>query len=105
MIVNANLIVQHVIQNKNLIRKQVNVNVNIILSTKTNYSWNPSSCTCEKSKYLKSIADTYVTYCDEIVIDKDNISIKKTNAITTNDKSTALINWYSKNSKRLLYFV
>ena len=25
---------------------------------KKNYSWNPSTCICENSRYLKSIADT-----------------------------------------------
>ena len=32
----------------------------------------------ENSKYLKSIADTSVTECDEIVIVMDNVSTKKT---------------------------
>ena len=31
------------------------------------YSWNPSTCMFENSKYLKSIVDTSVTKCDEIV--------------------------------------
>ena len=34
---------------------------------KENHSWNPSTCICEHSKYLKSISDTTVTECDEIV--------------------------------------
>ena len=43
----------------------------------------------ENSKYLKSIADTAVTECDEIIIVMDNVSTKKT--IATNFMSTASI--------------
>ena len=32
---------------------------------KKGHSWNPSTCICENSKYLKSIADTSVTECAE----------------------------------------
>ena len=32
------------------------------------YSWNPSTCVCKNSKYLKSIADTSVIEFDEIII-------------------------------------
>ena len=52
LIVNANSIVQHVIQIKNGIIKHVNVNVTIIKSA------NSIKCICENSKYLKGIADT-----------------------------------------------
>ena len=38
---------------------------------KKDYSWNPSTCICEKSKYFKSVADTAVTKFDEIVIVMD----------------------------------
>ena len=31
------------------------------------YRQNPSTCICENSKYLKSIADTSVLACDEII--------------------------------------
>ena len=61
-----------------------------------NYSWNPSTCTCENSKYLKSVADTSVTECDEIVIVMDIASIKKTKTIATNVTSTASINFHHK---------
>ena len=37
------------------------------------YSWDPSTCLFENSKYLKSFADTSVTKCDEIVIIIDNL--------------------------------
>ena len=67
VIANANLILQHVIQINNGIIKHVNVNVKTIISAKKDYSWNPSTCVCENSKYLKSIADTSVIECDEII--------------------------------------
>ena len=66
MIVNANSIVQYVIQNKNGIKKHVNVNVKIVVSAKKIIV--ASTCICENSKYLKNVADTAVTECDEIVI-------------------------------------
>ena len=44
---------------------------------KKGYSWNPSICICENSKYLKSIADTSVTQCDKIVNVMDIVSTKK----------------------------
>ena len=44
---------------------------------------------------LKTVADTSVTKCDEIVI-MNNLSTKKRNTITTNVTSTASINCQSK---------
>ena len=38
---------------------------------KKDYSSNPSTCICENSKYLKSIADTSVTECNQIIIVMD----------------------------------
>ena len=64
-----------------------------------NYSWNPSTCICENSKYSKSVADTSVTKCDEIIIVMNinkYLSTKKTNTITTNVASTVSINCHSK---------
>ena len=63
------------------------------------YSQNPSRCICGNSKYLKSVADTSVDKCDEILIFIDNLSTKKTNTITTNVTNTASINCHVK-SKR-----
>ena len=63
---------------------------------KDDYNWNPSSCICENSEYLKSIGDTLVTKCDEIIIVINNLSAKKTNIITTNVTSTASITYHSK---------
>ena len=48
---------------------------------KKDYIWNPSACICENSKYLKSITDTSVTECDEIIIVMDIVSTKKANNI------------------------
>ena len=93
VIVNANSIAKHVIQNKNGTIKHVNVNEQNITIEK-HYSWNPSICICENSKYLKSVVDTSVTKCDTIVIVLNNLSTKKTKSITTNVTSTALINWH-----------
>ena len=60
---------------------------------KKDYSWNPSTCICENSKYLKSASDTSVTECDEIIIVMNNVSTKKT--IATNVMSTASVNCHS----------
>ena len=46
--------------------------------------------------YLKGIAITSVTKCDEVVIVMDFASAKKTNTIATNVTSTASINFQSK---------
>ena len=56
-------------------------------------SWNPSTCICENSKYLKSIVDTSVTECDKIVIVMDNVSTKKTNTIATKKISAIATNF------------
>ena len=48
---------------------------------KNDCSWNPSTCICENSKYLKGIAYNAVTECDEIFL--DTIATKKTNTIAT----------------------
>ena len=48
---------------------------------KKDYSLNPSRCICENSKHLKSIADSSVIACDEILSVMDIASTKKTNAI------------------------
>ena len=58
---------------------------------KKDYSWNPSSCISENSKYLKSTADTSVTKCDEITFIMDIVPTRKTNVT-----NTASINCHSK---------
>ena len=96
MTANANSIAQHVFQIKSGIIKHVNVNVKTIVSAKKDYSWNPSTCICESSKYLKSIADTSVNECDEIISVMDIVSTKITNTIATNVASTASIYCHGK---------
>ena len=50
-----------------------------------NYNnWNPRISICEKRKYLKSIADTSVITCDEIISAMDIVSTKMTNNIARN---------------------
>ena len=93
MIINANSIVEFVIQIKNEIIKHVNVNIKITVSAEKDYNWNPRTCICENSKFIKSIAATSMTEYDEIVIVMDNVTTKKT--IATNVTSTASINCHS----------
>ena len=50
----------------------------------------------KNSKYLKSVVDTSVTECDEIVIGIDNLSTKRTNAVATNLTCTVSVSYYSK---------
>ena len=47
---------------------------------------------CENSKYLKSIADTSVTECDEIIFVTDVVSTKKTNTMATKKTNTIAMN-------------
>ena len=47
------------------------------------YNWNPSTYICEKSKYFKSIANTSVTNCDEVIVVMENLSTKKANVMST----------------------
>ena len=42
---------------------------------KKDYSWNPSTCICENIKHLKSIADTSVIQCDEIITVTEKVLI------------------------------
>ena len=51
---------------------------------------------CENNKYLKSVANTSVTKCDEIVIVMYIALTKMANTIATNVISTASINCHSK---------
>ena len=75
------------------------------------YNWNPSTCICENSKYLKRVTDTSVTECDEVITVMDNVSTKKTNTIATKKTNTLATNITSTVSTsghskkvRLLYF-
>ena len=83
MSANANSIVQLAMQSKNAIIKHVNVTVKIITHAKKDYGWNPSRFICENSHYLKSIADSSVIVCGEIIDVMDIVSTKLTNTIAT----------------------
>ena len=48
------------------------------------YSWNPGICICEYSKYLKSIPDTSVIMCVEVISVMDIVSTKRANTAATN---------------------
>ena len=61
---------------------------------KDNYSWNPSTCICENSKYLKHIADVTAIECNVTII--NNLSTKKTRTKARNFTNTALINFHNK---------
>ena len=54
------------------------------LKCKKDFSWNPSTSISENDKYLKSILDTSVITCNEILYVMDIVSTKMTNTIATN---------------------
>ena len=51
---------------------------------KKNYSWNPSTCICENSKYLKHIVADSVIACDKVIYVMDIVPINMTSTIPTN---------------------
>ena len=55
------------------------------------YSWNFRICICENSRYLKSIIDTLVSVCNEIINATDNVTANLTNAILPNMTNTISI--------------
>ena len=77
---NTNLVIQHVIQIRNGIMIHVNVSAKKCC--------NPNTCICENSRYLKSIADTLIILCDEIINGTDSVSTNVANTISTNVMST-----------------
>ena len=76
--VNVNSIVQHEIQIKNGIMKLCQCEFKIDHKCKKDYSWTPSTCICENSKYLKRFADTSVTAFDDIISVMKIVSTTKT---------------------------
>ena len=96
VILNANSVVQHVNQIKKWMIKHVNVNVKIIINVKKIIFRILAHVFVRRVKYLKTITDTSVTECDNVIIVINNVSTKKTNTIATNITSTASINFYSK---------
>ena len=51
---------------------------------KKDYRWNPRTIICENGKYFKSIADTSVITCVEIISAMNIVSSKMKNNVTTN---------------------
>ena len=84
--------VKHLIQIKNGIMTHVNASVKSITRVKQYYSWNPSTCICEKSVHLKTIADILVNMCDEFINATDNVFNSMTNTIPINMRNTILTN-------------
>ena len=54
------------------------------LKCKKDYSRNSSTCVCENSRYLKSVADTSVIMYDKIKSVMNTLSTKKANTTATN---------------------
>ena len=71
---------------------------------KRDYSWNPSTCICENSRYLKSFVDGLVIVCKEIINVTDSVSTNVTNTISTNVASAVSINSDDKIVNGLSYF-
>ena len=92
MIVYANLIVQHVIEVKNGIIRQVNVNLKIIVSAKKITAWILAQVR------IATFDDSKAKY-DEIIV-MDIVSTKTTNALPTNVTSTMLTNC---DDKKVIY--
>ena len=90
MIINANSIVQHVIVNQKWNNDKRQCECKKHRTRKEGYSWNPSTCICENSIYLKSIADNSVILCDEIIKDTDATNV--TNTIPINVTSIVSMN-------------
>ena len=72
----------HLASVTNVRTKSMSLNKNYC-TCKKDYSWNPSTCICEDDKHLKSIADTSVVTCDEIISVMDIASTKMTNTVAT----------------------
>ena len=69
--------------------KHANASIKTIKCAKKVNSWNPSTCTCQNSKYLKRAAEHYKIACEKIINCTDSVS-----TIVTN---TASINLYKRN--------
>ena len=59
---------------------------------------NRSTCICYNSKYLKSVADTSVIECHEIIVVMNNVWPKKTNKIAAKRANTLAANVTSATS-------
>ena len=59
---------------------------------KKDYGWNPRTCICKNSTYLKSISDDSVIVCDGIINVTDSVSKSATSTIPTNVTNTVPLN-------------
>ena len=57
-----------------------------IMCPKKNYIWNPGTCSCENVKYVISIIDDSVSWCDEIIKETKTVPTE-----TVTAKSTSVI--------------
>ena len=62
-----------------------------------NYNCNPSTCIYAYDKLLKSISDTLIRVCDEIINATDSVSTNVTNTISTNMTNTIINKCSTKN--------
>ena len=72
------------------------MSVKIIVKCQKDYSWNPSKCTCENTKYLKTSSNDSKIACDEIISVMDIVLTKMTNTIAKNVTNTSSINYSKK---------
>ena len=86
MTVNANSIVQHLIQIKNEIMIHVNASAKSIVGAKQYYSWNSSTYVRVYSKYLNSIDYVFKIVWDKIINVTDGANV--VNTIPTNVTSS-----------------
>ena len=84
IIVNANSIVQYVIQINKFNNDKCQCDCKKYHTCKKVYSWNRRTCICENSRYLKSIFDVSVIVCDEIINITISVTINLTNTMSTN---------------------
>ena len=69
------------------------------------YIWNPSTCICENSRYLKSIVDDSVILCHIYCIDKhDKYYISKCQCIVSDVLCQKILIIKNKIWNGLLYF-
>ena len=72
-------------------------------TSKKCYIWNPSTCICENSRYLKDIADNSVIFFNKIVSVKDSASTNVTNIVPSNVTNTVPTNFVSTLSISIMF--
>ena len=81
------------ISNQKWINETCQCECKMYCTCKKNYSWDSSTCICENGRHLRSIADTSVIACYEIIYVMDIVSKNLANTISINVTSTASINY------------